>query len=105
MTGKKFKINKTGPIVNVLYIYHGNFYFDIEEVHFAYISKRNSEKLGWQYFPVARLSALLKGITSTGNYDFYCLNCLHSFRKKNFNYIEKYAKTRFLWYCNTFKKI
>ena len=29
------------------------------------------------------LSALLRGITSKNNGDFYCLNCLHSFRTKN----------------------
>ena len=28
------------------------------------------------------LSALLRGITSKNNGDFYCLNCLHSFRTK-----------------------
>ena len=26
---------------------------------------------------------LLRGITSINNGDFYCLNCLHSFRTKN----------------------
>ena len=35
------------------------------------------------YFAVKKLSALLKGITSKHNSDFYCLNCLHSFRIKN----------------------
>ena len=30
-----------------------------------------------------KLSALLRGITSKHNGDFYCLNCLHSFRTKN----------------------
>ena len=29
------------------------------------------------------LSVLLRGITSKTNGDFYCLNCLHSFRTKN----------------------
>ena len=28
------------------------------------------------------MSALLRGRTSKNNDDFYCLNCLHSFRKK-----------------------
>ena len=31
----------------------------------------------------SKLSALLKGIASKNNGDFYCLNCLHSFRTKN----------------------
>ena len=30
-----------------------------------------------------KLSALLRGITSENNGDFYCLNCLHTFRTKN----------------------
>ena len=30
-----------------------------------------------------KLSALLRGITSKNCGDFYCLNCLHSFRTKN----------------------
>ena len=29
------------------------------------------------------MSTLLRGITSNNNVDFYCLNCLHSFRTKN----------------------
>ena len=52
----------------------------------AYISKHNSKhekqilfiiqnKDRW--FAVKRLSALLKGITSPRDGDFYCLNCLH----------------------------
>ena len=33
---------------------------------------------------IKKLSVLLRGITSKHNGDFYCLNCLHSFRiKKN----------------------
>ena len=30
-----------------------------------------------------KLSALLRGITSKHNGDFYCLNCLHSFTRTN----------------------
>ena len=37
----------------------------------------------WHYFGVKKLSALLRGITSKNNRDFYCLNCLHSFRTKS----------------------
>ena len=36
----------------------------------------NEEKESWQYFAIKKLSALLKGVTSTRG-DFYCLNCLH----------------------------
>ena len=42
----------------------------------------NEEKL-WHYLAVKKLSALLRGIASKNNCDFYCLNCLHSFRTKN----------------------
>ena len=38
---------------------------------------------GWHCLAVKKLSALLRGITSKTNGDFYCLNCLHSFRTKN----------------------
>ena len=37
---------------------------------------------GLHYLAVKKLSALLKGITSKHKRDFYCLNCLHSFRTK-----------------------
>ena len=30
-----------------------------------------------------KLSALLRGVTSKHNGDFYCLNCLHSFTRTN----------------------
>ena len=35
---------------------------------------------GWHCFPVNKLSALLRQITSKRNCGFYCLNCLHSSR-------------------------
>ena len=34
----------------------------------------------WHYFAIKNLSGLLRGITSNHNGDFYCLNCLHSYR-------------------------
>ena len=37
----------------------------------------------WHYLAVKKLSALLRGITSKNDGDFYCLNCLHSFRTKD----------------------
>ena len=36
----------------------------------------------WHYVAVKKLSALLRGITSNNHGDFYCLNCLHSYRTK-----------------------
>ena len=36
----------------------------------------------WHYLAVKNLSALLSGITSNHDGDFYCLNCFHSYRTK-----------------------
>ena len=41
----------------------------------------NGEK--WHDLAVKKLSALSRVITPKNNDDFYCLNCLHSFRTKN----------------------
>ena len=41
---------------------------------------------------VQKVSALLRGITSKNNGDFYCLNCLHSSRPKN--KVEWHKKVR-----------
>ena len=74
-----------------------------EKIYPAYVSKNksnrekqgillmipNQKKLGiksegqWNYIAVKRLSALLRGITSKHHPDFYCLNCLHSFRTED----------------------
>ena len=43
----------------------------------------NKDKGRWHYLTVKRLSALLHGITSKHNGNFYCLSCLDSFRTKN----------------------
>ena len=40
--------------------------------------------------PTKSLSRLFKGITSNHNGDFYCLNCLHSFR--TINILKKHEK-------------
>ena len=69
-------------------------YAKTEKVYPSYVSKHNSNREKqvilliipngekWHYLAVKKLSALLRGITSKSNYDFYCLNCLHSFRTK-----------------------
>ena len=44
----------------------------------------------WHYLAVKKLSALLRGITSNHIGDFYCLNCLHSYRTKE--KLEKHEK-------------
>ena len=67
-------------------------YIKEKEICPAYISKINSncekqiilneEKEGWPYLAVRKLSALC-GITSKHKGDYYCLNCLHSYRTEN----------------------
>ena len=37
----------------------------------------------WHYLAVKSLLALFRGITSSNNGDFYCLNCFHSYRTLN----------------------
>ena len=61
----------------------------------AYISKPNSnhekqiillmvsDREGWHYLAVTRRSALLRGVTSKHDFDFFFLKWLHSFRTKN----------------------
>ena len=50
----------------------------------------------WHYLTVKKLSTLI-GITSKHKGDFYCLNCLHSFRTKTrLNHIKKYVKIQIL---------
>ena len=48
------------------------------------------------YHAVKKLSALLRGTTSKNNGNFYCLNCLHSFRTKNklASHIEVFEKKK-----------
>ena len=36
----------------------------------------------WHYLVVKSISGLLRGITSSHNSDFYCLNCFHSYTTK-----------------------
>ena len=50
----------------------------------------NEEKEDWYYLVVKKVSDLLRGKTSKNHRDFYCLNCLHSFRTDNkLKYHEK----------------
>ena len=80
-----------------------------EKIYPAYVLKHNSNRQkqvmllmilkeeGWHYLAVKNLSALLRRTTSKTNGDFYCLNCLHSFKTKNktnLNHIKKYVKIK-----------
>ena len=66
---------------------------DKKETRPAYISKYNYKRTNqvillvitddserWHYLSIRSLSALLGGISSSNNGDFYCLNCFHSYR-------------------------
>ena len=65
-----------------------------KKLYSAYVSKHNSKREKQvivvmiqngkrrHYLEVKKLSALLRGIASTSDGDFFCLNCLHSFRTK-----------------------
>ena len=69
--------------------------YNTEEIRHVYKSKHNLKRENqvillmitdgkkWPYLPVKGLSALLRGITSKHNEDFYCLNCFDSFRTEN----------------------
>ena len=66
-----------------------------KKIYLAYVSKYNlnyekqvfplmiPNREGWYYLAVKNLSALLRGISSKNHDDFFCLDCLHSFRTKN----------------------
>ena len=87
---KTFEKNNPTIALNILYIKE-------KEKCPPYISKNNSnyerqtillmipnkEKEGWHHLAAKKLFALLGGLTSNYNGNFYCLNCLHSFRTEN----------------------
>ena len=77
--------------MNILFVPHNK-----KEIRPAYISKYNHKRKNqvillmitddgerWHYLAVRSLSALLRGISSSNNGDFYYLNCLHSYRTLN----------------------
>ena len=69
--------------------------YNTKKICLSYTSKHNSTRENqavllmitdgkkWHYLAVTRLSALLKGITSKHNGDFYCLNCFHVYTTRN----------------------
>ena len=73
-----------------MYVPHNN-----KKIHVAYKSKHNltrekqvillmiSNGENWHYIVVKSLAGLLKGITSSHNEDFYCLNCFCTYATKN----------------------
>ena len=69
--------------------------YNTKKINIAYKSKNNltqerqiillmiSDGQKWHYLVVKNLSGLLRGRTSNHKEDFYCLNCFHSYSKKN----------------------
>ena len=48
-----------------------------------------------RYLSVKKLAALLRGMTSKNDHDFYCIDCLNSFRiKKNLSRIKECVKIK-----------
>ena len=85
---------KSKIALNVLYVKK-------EKIYAAYVSKHNSNREKQiillliisnycHYLGVKKLSALLRGITSKNSGDFYCFDCLNSFRTKD--KLESYKK-------------
>ena len=77
--------------MNILFATHNK-----KGIRHAYISKHNHKHRKqvillmityngerWHYLAVRSLSALLRGISSSNNGDFYCFNCFHSYRTLN----------------------
>ena len=87
---KKSESNDKSIAFNILHLP-----YNTEKIRHEYKSKHNincqnqlillmvTDGKEWHYLAVEKLSALLRRITSNHNGDFYCINCLHSFRTKN----------------------
>ena len=83
----KFGKNNLNFAVNVLYVNKWKYFQLIFQIttyqviinyKLSFIFNRD----GWHYFSVTKLFALLLGVTSKHNSDFYCLSCLHFKKKK-----------------------
>ena len=86
---RKLELNNDIAL-NILYIPHNT-----KNIQLAYRSKNNltcvkqvillmiTDGKKRHYLEVKNLLGLLKGITSTHEKKFYCLNCFHSYRTKN----------------------
>ena len=127
---KKFEKNNKEIALNILYVPHNT-----KTKNLAYKSKYNRKRKNqvvlvmitngkkWHYIvlksestddvfnrPINSLSRLFRGIPSNHCGDFYCLNCLHSFRTGNalkrfnktlkYNHGEKSLNTPFVIYAD-----
>ena len=101
---RKFECNNKAIALNILFVL-----YNTKEIRQAYISKHNDDRdnqvnllmitdgstnwhylarknigsTNWHYLAIKNISGLLRGITSNHNGEFYCLNCLHSYRTKS----------------------
>ena len=89
MIGKKLMI-----AFNILNVWKVEIYFSItKSVKKSYFF--NDSKHGrMTLFCRKKVSALLGGIISKNNGDFFYLNCLHSFRTKKIKSHKKYGKIK-----------
>ena len=82
-----FEKSNSDIAINILYVLHNT-----KQIRQTHILKHNNERDthvnllmitdgtgNWHYLAVKSISGLLRGITSSHNRDFYCLNCLHSY--------------------------
>ena len=86
---RKLELNNDTAL-NILYIPHNT-----KKIKLPYRSKNNltcykqvillmiTDGEKWHYLALKNVPGLLKGITSTHEKDFYCLNCFRSYRTKN----------------------
>ena len=85
------KKNNPEIALNILYIPYNTF-----EIRPCYISKHTETRniqanllmitdgqKNWHYLAIKSIPALLRGVASTHNGDFCCLNCFHSYRTHN----------------------
>ena len=96
---KKFEQNNKEIALNILFVSHNK-----KEIEPTYTSKYNYKRKKqvillmitddddnrWHYLAVKSFPALFRGITSSNNGDFYCLNCFHSYR--TLNKLKKYER-------------
>ena len=96
---ENFEKNNVETAPNVLYAKK-------EKIYPAYVSKHNSNqekqvillmisnKEGWLYLAIKKLSVWLRAIISKHHSDFYCQNCVLSFRTKSKLYIKEHEKMK-----------
>ena len=76
---------------NVTQTLNSNYSFN----DFKLRKKRNKVRRKMALSCRKKLSVLLRGITSKNNGNFYCSNCLHSFRtKQNLNLINEFGEIK-----------